>query len=142
DQAGSRVIFGKMIVLPIGDSILYVQPIYLESAYRLKIPELRRIIVSQGDLVVMDRTLEEALRKLDERLTERFDRIRKRPGIQEARDIPMEKKPREEALEEMGELRETLQEIEETLQPGEGEESETEGPVEQGPGPGEAGPRP
>lgn len=83
DQAGSEVRFGKMIILPIGNSVLYVQPVYLRSATRLKIPELRRIIVSQGDLVVMDRNLEEALRKLDERLLERHQRIRKRLNIHE-----------------------------------------------------------
>ena len=104
DQAGSEVIFGKMIVLPIGSSVLYVQPVYLRSAYRLKIPELRRIIVSQGDMVVMDRTLEQALRKLDERLFQRFERVRERLNIQKSRNLPMEKKPEEEALEELGEV--------------------------------------
>ncbi len=86
DQAGSEVRFGRMIVLPVGKSVLYIQPIYLRSAMRLKIPELKRIIVSQGDMVVMARSLEEALRNLEERLSERSERIRDRiniPGLQQ-----------------------------------------------------------
>jgi uncharacterized membrane protein (UPF0182 family) len=43
-----------VIILPIGHSIFYIQPIYLKSSYRLQIPELQRIIVSEGQLAVME----------------------------------------------------------------------------------------
>ncbi|MCK5871191.1 MAG: UPF0182 family protein, partial [Methylococcales bacterium] len=66
DQHGSTVKRGRMIVLPMGHSMLYVQPIYMIST-KTKIPELVRVIVSVGNQVVMDKTLRSAfirLRKL------------------------------------------------------------------------------
>ena len=60
DQAGSRVDRGKIIVLPVGKVILYIQPVYLKSSTALKIPQLMRLIVSEGQVVTMKRTLESA----------------------------------------------------------------------------------
>lgn len=68
DQRGSQVQRGRIIVLPIGKSILYVQPVYIISTGNTKIPELARIIVSMGNVVVMDTSLERAWDKLEERL--------------------------------------------------------------------------
>jgi hypothetical protein len=68
DQAGSRVERGKMIILPIGKTIVYIQPVYLESATETKIPELKRLIMTQGDVVVMEQSLEQAYTKLEERM--------------------------------------------------------------------------
>jgi uncharacterized membrane protein (UPF0182 family) len=62
-QAGSSVIRGNMLVIPLGASNLYVEPIYLQSDSGA-IPELKRVIVSTGNRVVMEPTLEEALGKL------------------------------------------------------------------------------
>ncbi|MEJ2164167.1 MAG: UPF0182 family protein, partial [Desulfobacterales bacterium] len=60
DQKGSRVIRGNLIVIPIENSFLYVEPVYL-IAEGINIPQLKRIIVIQGDMVVMEPTLEQAL---------------------------------------------------------------------------------
>ncbi len=68
DQKGSHVVRGRIIVLPIGKSIIYVQPVYLVSTGNIKIPELARIILSMGNVVVMDTTLEGAWSKLENRL--------------------------------------------------------------------------
>ena len=59
-QAGSQVIRGNMLVIPIDGSILYVEPLYLQSS-DTKLPELKRVIVNYGDRVVMEDTLERAL---------------------------------------------------------------------------------
>ncbi|MDW7740040.1 MAG: UPF0182 family protein [Bacillota bacterium] len=59
-QAGSRVIRGNLLVLPINNSLLYVEPIFLE-AERGGLPELARVIVVYGETVVMEDTLERAL---------------------------------------------------------------------------------
>ncbi|RQD76263.1 MAG: UPF0182 family protein [Candidatus Syntrophonatronum acetioxidans] len=69
DQRGSRVIRGNLLVLPVHESVLYVEPIFLE-AERGGLPELSRVIVAFGESVVMERTLEEGLLKL---LGERVD---------------------------------------------------------------------
>ncbi|MCS5695877.1 UPF0182 family membrane protein [Desulfofundulus thermocisternus] len=63
DQRGSRVFRGNLLVIPIKDSLLYVEPIYLQ-AEQSKMPELRRVIVVHGDQVVMEPTLGEALRRI------------------------------------------------------------------------------
>jgi len=62
-SAGSRVWKGNLMVIPIADSVLYVQPIFLQ-AEQTQIPELQRVIVADQDRVIMKRTLEEALSAL------------------------------------------------------------------------------
>jgi uncharacterized membrane protein (UPF0182 family) len=63
DQKGSRVTRGNLIVLPIENSFLYVEPVYL-TAEGTNIPQLKRIIVVTGDKVVMEPTLDGALNAL------------------------------------------------------------------------------
>jgi hypothetical protein len=60
-QAGSRIIRGNLLVIPIEDSLLYVEPIYLKAEQAGAIPELRRVIVAFGDELTMQETLEESL---------------------------------------------------------------------------------
>jgi uncharacterized protein len=60
---GSRVIRGNLLVVPIGNSILYVTPLYLR-AQTGQLPELKRVIAVYGDHVVMEQTLPEALAAL------------------------------------------------------------------------------
>ena len=52
-----------MIILPMGNTVLYVQPIYL-ALTKNKIPELTRVIVSIGNEVVVDKTLWSAFNRL------------------------------------------------------------------------------
>jgi hypothetical protein len=78
DQAGSQVGRGKMIILPVGKVILYIQPVYLKSATQTKIPELKRLIVSQGQIVIMERSIEEAYTKLQQRIKSDVERVDKR----------------------------------------------------------------
>ncbi|MGI6487048.1 MAG: UPF0182 family protein [Syntrophothermaceae bacterium] len=63
DQKGSRTFKGNLMVIPINQSILYVEPLYLQ-AEQSQIPELRRVIMVYGDRVVMEETLEQGLAKL------------------------------------------------------------------------------
>jgi uncharacterized membrane protein (UPF0182 family) len=63
NQMGSRVIRGNLLVVPIGDSILYVSPLYLR-AQSGQLPELKRVIAAYGDRVVMKDTLPAALAAL------------------------------------------------------------------------------
>ncbi len=63
NQQGSRVIRGNLIVLPVGRSLLYVEPIFLQ-AERSQLPELRRVVVAHGPRVAMAPTLDEALRQV------------------------------------------------------------------------------
>ena len=64
NQMGSRVIRGaNLLVIPIENSILYVSPLYLRAEHG-HLPELKRVIASYGELVVMKETLAEALSAL------------------------------------------------------------------------------
>nr|WP_267879608.1 UPF0182 family protein [Trinickia symbiotica] len=63
NQMGSRVIRGHLVVVPIGNAILYVSPLYLRSTAG-QLPELKRVIAAYGDRVVMEETLSAALAAL------------------------------------------------------------------------------
>ena len=63
DQAGSRVIRGDLLVIPIEQSLLYVQPLYLQAEGG-KIPELKRVVVAYQNQVVMRETLDAGLAEL------------------------------------------------------------------------------
>jgi uncharacterized protein len=60
DQRGSQVIRGDLLVIPIEESLLYVQPLYLQAAGG-RIPELKRVVVAYENQVVMGETLDAAL---------------------------------------------------------------------------------
>lgn len=62
-QSGSEVWSGHLFVVPVGGTLLYVEPIFL-AAEEGAIPELRRRVVSDGERVVMMPTLEEAIARL------------------------------------------------------------------------------
>ncbi len=62
-QRGSRVYRGNLLVIPMANSILYVEPLYLQ-AENGRIPELKRVIAAFGNKVVMEPSLEEALLEL------------------------------------------------------------------------------
>jgi uncharacterized membrane protein (UPF0182 family) len=61
DQAGSRVIRGNLLVVPMGESVVYFEPIYLQADQENTIPELKQVIVAYGSRVVMKPTVAEAL---------------------------------------------------------------------------------
>jgi uncharacterized membrane protein (UPF0182 family) len=59
-QGGSQVIRGNLLIIPMGHSLLYVEPLYLQAESG-QIPELKRIILASGERVVMTETLSEGL---------------------------------------------------------------------------------
>jgi uncharacterized protein len=63
-QTGSRVIQGNMLVIPIEESLLYVQPVYIsadDNGTGRGIPEFKRVVVAFNDQIEMRETLDEAL---------------------------------------------------------------------------------
>jgi uncharacterized membrane protein (UPF0182 family) len=63
DQRGSQVILGTLLVIPIENSLIYVQPLYLRAESG-KIPELKRVIVAYENRIAMDETLDAALSRI------------------------------------------------------------------------------
>lgn len=62
-REGSDVVRGNLQVLPVADSILYVQPLFLENP-QAQIPELARVALVMGERTAFDRTLAGALSQL------------------------------------------------------------------------------
>jgi len=63
NQSGSRVLRGNLLFVPIGQSYLYVEPVYLQSA-QSQLPELKRVVVAAGNRIAMEPTLEESLNRI------------------------------------------------------------------------------
>ncbi len=63
DQAGSDVIRGNLIVVPVGESLLYLQPVYLQSS-SAAFPEFQKIVVASPTTIVWGDSLAEALNEL------------------------------------------------------------------------------
>ena len=64
NQQGSRVITGTLLAIPIEQSLVYVQPLYLAAAEQGALPELRRVVVAYGNQIAMEPTLEAALARV------------------------------------------------------------------------------
>ncbi len=63
DQRGSQVIQGILLVIPIENSLIYVQPLYLRAETG-KIPELKRVVVAYENRIAMEETLDAALSRI------------------------------------------------------------------------------
>jgi uncharacterized membrane protein (UPF0182 family) len=63
NQQGSQVIWGTLLVIPIGESLVYVRPLYLRSP-QSSIPELKRVIVAYQNQIVMAETLTQSLAQI------------------------------------------------------------------------------
>lgn len=61
NSSGSTYIRGNMFVIPIEESIVYVEPVYLEASNTGSLPEVKRVIVAYGDRIAYEETLGEAL---------------------------------------------------------------------------------
>lgn len=64
DTGGSSVYFGDIVITPIEDSLLYVVPLYLIAEGENAIPEVKRVIVSNDDQIIISESLDEALTEL------------------------------------------------------------------------------
>ena len=60
---GSRIVRGQLLVIPVGDAIIYVEPLYLQSE-ALAFPELKKVILADGSNVVMADSVGEGLAML------------------------------------------------------------------------------
>ncbi len=63
NQRGSTVIRGSLLAIPIEQSLIYVQPLYL-AAEQGALPELRRVIVAYGNRIAMEPSLEQSLARI------------------------------------------------------------------------------
>jgi len=64
NSAGSTYIRGNLFVIPIEDSLVYVEPVYLEASNTGSLPEVKRVIVAYGNRIAYEPTLGAALDSL------------------------------------------------------------------------------
>jgi uncharacterized membrane protein (UPF0182 family) len=61
NQQGSQAVYGNMTVVPIGQSLLYVRPLYISASGDTQVPQLQYIILVLDDKVVIGESMPEAL---------------------------------------------------------------------------------
>jgi uncharacterized membrane protein (UPF0182 family) len=60
-NGGSNVELGNLLTLPVGGCLLYVQPVFVQSSGATKLPTLQKVLVSFGNKIAFEDTLNEAL---------------------------------------------------------------------------------
>ncbi len=93
DQQGSKIKRGRMIIFPVDNTLLYIQPVYLISTAQTQIPKLIRIIISQGTIVEMATNIQDAFAQLEARVRAKTQQETQRTYPTEA---PPEELPEEE----------------------------------------------
>jgi hypothetical protein len=111
DQKGSGVIRGKLIVIPIENSFLYVVPLYLK-AEGTNFPQLKRVIVATGDKVVMEPTLDAALTSLFGGAAPPSGSF---PGQQAGAQAPLSKATRDQAMAQLAAAQKAINELKQLL---------------------------
>jgi len=114
DQRGSSVIRGNLIVVPIEESFLYVEPIFL-IADEIQIPEMQRVIAATDQDVAMRRTLRQSLNDvLGEQVVETRDQALAK--MEQAANAAQAAAP--EQVEGLERAKELIQEARQALQEG------------------------
>jgi uncharacterized membrane protein (UPF0182 family) len=63
NQQGSRVLRGQMLVLPVDDTFVYIEPIYIQAS-EARMPQLKKVVMAMGNSMVYADTYEQALAQL------------------------------------------------------------------------------
>ncbi|MBP1969129.1 uncharacterized membrane protein (UPF0182 family) [Virgibacillus natechei] len=63
-QGGSEVIRGNLLALPIEDTVMYVEPIYIESSNETSLPEVKQVVLAYEDHIVMEETFDQSLEQM------------------------------------------------------------------------------
>lgn len=63
NQQGSQVLRGQMLVLPVENTLVYVEPIYIQAA-EARMPQLKKVVVAMGNRLIYADTYEDALAQL------------------------------------------------------------------------------
>ncbi len=103
-QGGSDVIRGNLLAVPIEDTLLYVEPIYIESSNATSLPEVKRVVLAYGDKIVMEKDFKTAL----DSMLDLIDPKRQKDGKQ---DDKSDANKQEEPAQPLTETDEQLQEF-------------------------------
>ncbi|NFJ63289.1 UPF0182 family protein [Clostridium botulinum] len=64
NREGSKVQYGDTIILPIKNSLLYIEPLYLRASGKNSIPEMKRVILSYNDKLVLSSSIQEGITEI------------------------------------------------------------------------------
>ncbi|MEX0994464.1 MAG: UPF0182 family protein, partial [Balneolaceae bacterium] len=114
DQRGSSVIRGNLMVIPIENSFLYVEPVFL-LAEGVDIPQLQRVIVAIGDDIAMQPTIEGAILEI---FGAEADLVTSTlfPSPVAETDVPIQPLQLDATSEEMEEVRSIWQNLREAME--------------------------
>jgi len=85
NQQGSRVLRGDIIALPVGESFLYVESIYIQ-AETARMPQLKKVVLAMGNRLIYEDSFEQALRELsggDVYLSSQTDKTQTTMGVEQ-----------------------------------------------------------
>jgi uncharacterized membrane protein (UPF0182 family) len=114
DQRGSSVVRGNLIVVPIENSFLYVEPIFL-IAEEIQIPEMQRVIAATQEQVAMKRTLRQSINSV---LGEQVVEPRREALAQMEQAAGAAQAAAPQRIEELQRARDLIQQAREALQAG------------------------
>lgn len=60
-RAGSEVVLGNLVIIPVEQSLIYVRPLYVQATGANAVPELKKVIVAFGDRIAIRDRLQDAL---------------------------------------------------------------------------------
>ncbi|WP_352420901.1 UPF0182 family protein [Proteiniborus sp.] len=103
-QRGSNVLRGNLLIIPIEDSLLYVEPVYLQADNENSLPEMKRVIVAYKNKIVMEETLDLALSKIFGELTKEETENKGKNEAEDILDIDIENKDTEQLVKRANEL--------------------------------------
>ncbi len=63
NQQGSRVLRGQMLVLPVDNTFVYIEPIYIQAS-EARMPQLKKVVIATGNSLIYADTYEQALAEL------------------------------------------------------------------------------
>jgi uncharacterized membrane protein (UPF0182 family) len=63
NQQGSQVLRGQMLVLPVENTLVYIEPIYIQAA-EARMPQLKKVVAAMGNRLIYADTYEDALAQL------------------------------------------------------------------------------
>jgi len=63
NQQGSQVLRGQMLVLPVDNTVLYIEPIYIQAS-EARMPQLKKVVIAMGNRLIYADTYEQALAEL------------------------------------------------------------------------------
>jgi uncharacterized membrane protein (UPF0182 family) len=63
NQQGSQVLRGQMLVLPVENTLIYIEPIYIQAA-QARMPQLKKVVIAMGNRLIYADSYEEAVQRL------------------------------------------------------------------------------